>query len=1857
MAESTRCPKCGAEVPVDAAEGLCPNCAIKAAFGTQQTDSVSQAGSESGSTGAFDAQFVPPTPAELAPHFPDLEILELVGRGGMGVVYKARQKRLDRLVALKILAPKIGQDPAFAERFAREARAMAMLSHPHVVAVHDFGQTDGLYYFLMEFVDGVNLRRLLDTGKLVPEEALAIVPQICEALQYAHDHGVVHRDIKPENLLLDKEGRVKIADFGIAKLVGKETKDLTLTGAGQIMGTLQYMAPEQIEHPLQVDHRADIYSLGVVFYQMLTGELPIGRFSPPSKKVQIDVRLDEVVLRALEKEPERRYQQASEIKTQVESIVTSPSGLGATADEANRHGEWRTFLGIPLKERPSGIPQIVSWPGLGKAFIVLLVCGVAAILVKLAFQGISITEGIAAAILATTVIVIGCVWIVLKRASGPNASYSSPSPASEAAIKESRDQLKGPAIGLLVVGILNWILSVPLTMLALPAAQAARSMPLAITVILAMLVFNSLVIFAALKMKRLQAYGLAVAASILAIIISPGNLIGLPIGIWALVVLSQREVRTAFSENKDRKRVRMSAPASRREKTIGFAALVLCISGLPIALLLVVAAERYMNVWKFLVTIFSVILVALLTAIVGRRSVAGKAAIAISSLCLLAALTFLGIVAYYESARRVETRPRVASGDMARPADTTIMRGVAKEAQDVGQVGDALTPPVNWEMRAEGPVLNDSFARQQLELSPEKIQQFNAILQTAFRECFAAEAKHTTQHLTKDGHLISRIEPFPDEVQTIGNRLRSKLDHVLTPQQQRIARFNLGLKFDGVQIAKPGPIAWAGQNSVEIEIWRTGTWYHWHVRASATDMARYEAALPEGLRRFWKEPAERQAGTKEADHQIDVTLDAQPRSSGQVRQPKQSRLQFGPVIERVVNAVSEGKGGGGLDFAGGKVVDVPNEYEPWPEAQRGDWASQHSVDLTVDSVKAPHPAISIAPQGLKIVAVSESWDSDSWNHATLADLQSALAAEPGKFSIASLQPTTRFANIPIAVLVQRLGGGLNYVVTRARGETFAFQTRKGDLGLMQVVGFTDDPRGIRLRYKLVQPTAAPAPVSVPVQRPGGLDRMTWAKSLFRTTSHDFGTVARGAKAEYRFVVGNGFADDIHIKSVDDSNGYGGFKARITDALVEARSSTAEIVVTMDTTNFVGRRTGHITVDIDAPMPAKVVLEVTGYIGDETSAVPGVSPAAEMKVLKGKWNIVRIDKGSDADSYWGAILSYGSHPGSEKLLPDLHRLLFQQGVLLFFSSKEQVIGRLGYTINPTATPKTIDLAHFVSAKSDEPPLVYGIYKHDGKQLIICLRRILPWVKTEQRPTQFAIEPSSSDIVITLERPGADEKAIAGNWEPVSRVDDGKSSEIKVFFHVTVSEESENQLVIVTKAPNEKPSQEVVRFALEERKEPKRIAIRASNGDELLGIYKLDGERLTIASREGGPRPDEFESTPGSGVTLLVLERAKPGSDGTPVKATEKTTSEDNAKSKPPAGGSGAELKARKDKAEIVAVLKRRQAYFRSGDVTWSENRTKTLYVKQTPKGQMEEHFNNTDIHVDPVRFAFDGEKKMYYDTATSDFGTEGPGQPWQRIISAFNGRENRNYSPPGNPTRKEFALGNIYSDQRQYTDLENINFLAVVLACRPLHPVLCDLDSDAYTLVPEETVIDGHRCVELRETPETEYPGHWRTFWLDRDRDYVIVKHESRYRHFRGKGAGGTGTSVTVSYQNDAVHGWVPSGWKTMWINSATGALFNVVEAKVTKYAFNVDIPSELFDPPFPPGTYVQDANQQEHWVALPGGRKRVLTTAERKANLSYNELLKMEPKSEPLTPAASPKPETPSDATKMPPTTNGNPAK
>jgi predicted Ser/Thr protein kinase len=287
-------------------------------------------------------------PEELTPHFPQLEILECLGRGGMGVVYKARQKSLNRLVALKLLAPERADDPKFAVRFEKEAHALAALNHPNIVGVYDFGQAGGFYFLLMEFVDGVNLRQLLQSKRLTPKEALSIVPPVCEALQCAHDHGIVHRDIKPENLLIDKAGTVKIADFGIAKIVGdSEQADGTpRTDGTMAQGTPDYAAPEQQNGT--ADHRADIYSLGVVLYEMLTGERPNENLTPPSKRVQVDIRIDEIVLRALEKTPELRFQTAADFRTQVEMF-----GNAAAAIPNASQSEYITSWGVRITPGPA----------------------------------------------------------------------------------------------------------------------------------------------------------------------------------------------------------------------------------------------------------------------------------------------------------------------------------------------------------------------------------------------------------------------------------------------------------------------------------------------------------------------------------------------------------------------------------------------------------------------------------------------------------------------------------------------------------------------------------------------------------------------------------------------------------------------------------------------------------------------------------------------------------------------------------------------------------------------------------------------------------------------------------------------------------------------------------------------------------------------------------------------------------------------------------------------------------------------------------------------------------------------------------------------------------------------------------------------------------------------------------------------------------------------------------------------------------------------------------------------------------------------------------------------------------------
>jgi serine/threonine protein kinase len=262
----------------------------------------------------------PPSVEQIAVLFPQWEVRRMLGRGGMGVVYEVRQPELDRLVAVKLLPLVASRDEHLVERFRREARALAKLRHPGIVSLFESGISPaGHFYFVMEHVDGSPLSSLIAEGRLDVPKAIEIVRQVCEALAYAHAQGVIHRDIKPSNILIDQNGRAKVADFGLARLDQAENASgaISMSRTGQFMGTPAYAAPEQVKDAAHVDHRADIYALGVLLYEMLTGDLPRGVFQPPSAKARTGPHLDDVVRRAMQERPEDRYQAAAELQKDI----------------------------------------------------------------------------------------------------------------------------------------------------------------------------------------------------------------------------------------------------------------------------------------------------------------------------------------------------------------------------------------------------------------------------------------------------------------------------------------------------------------------------------------------------------------------------------------------------------------------------------------------------------------------------------------------------------------------------------------------------------------------------------------------------------------------------------------------------------------------------------------------------------------------------------------------------------------------------------------------------------------------------------------------------------------------------------------------------------------------------------------------------------------------------------------------------------------------------------------------------------------------------------------------------------------------------------------------------------------------------------------------------------------------------------------------------------------------------------------------------------------------------------------------------------------------------------------------------
>lgn len=280
---------------------------------------------------------------ELADELPGFEFQECLGKGGMGVVWRARERVLDRHVAIKLVRNQ-DHDAAFVERFTREARVMARLHHPHIVTLFAFGRTRSNHcYLVMELVEGEDLTHLMARGPLDVPLALSIVTAVCEALHAAHREGFVHRDIKPGNVLLDERQQVKVGDFGLARLSRPlDPSTLAITAHGVAVGTPHYMAPEQARGKGGEDHRADIYSLGVMLYEMLTGELPRGLFQPPSKKRKLDRRIDTIVMRCLNEDPALRYDTVAALAADVARVRERVDPAMIAEQMARNHANrWR----------------------------------------------------------------------------------------------------------------------------------------------------------------------------------------------------------------------------------------------------------------------------------------------------------------------------------------------------------------------------------------------------------------------------------------------------------------------------------------------------------------------------------------------------------------------------------------------------------------------------------------------------------------------------------------------------------------------------------------------------------------------------------------------------------------------------------------------------------------------------------------------------------------------------------------------------------------------------------------------------------------------------------------------------------------------------------------------------------------------------------------------------------------------------------------------------------------------------------------------------------------------------------------------------------------------------------------------------------------------------------------------------------------------------------------------------------------------------------------------------------------------------------------------------------------------------
>jgi RND family efflux transporter MFP subunit len=1409
----------------------------------------------------------------------EYRVLEQLGRGGMGRVYKALHTKLDRVVAVKVLPRgRVGDQKAIV-RFEREMKAVGGLEHPNIVHAHDAREIDGAPVLIMEYVDGLDLAEIVrHVGPLPTADACELVRQTALALQCAHEHGLVHRDIKPSNIMLARSGEVKLLDLGLARFCAEASVGEETTGTGQAMGTADYMAPEQTSDSRTVDIRADIYGLGATLYKLLSGRAPfsgpehqgtfekmqahrqsplppIGQFCPT-----IPHGLAGVLDRMLAKDPADRYSTPTEA-----AEALAPFCIGSDLPALLRRAESSISSPLPPgkgqgKGRALSVPLPAAhrWRTIVAALVALLLVGGLGFAFGIIYIRIHDKNG-----QVTTVGV----------AAGSNADVNAkgdvdvtpPGGTSEGKAPQNAD--------------LTFEIAKVAGELAAQQALLKNVDKMEIPVLeLEALAANDPVTKKLLD--DLETYN---GAEIQAIAVNSDHKLADRLKgevaklqkqydqrLVALPKMAREKQRSAIEKEIVKLNAHLAALRQQQgepQEAAAFDAKAIqgtwevvsstlnLIKKLPDqediapekvfkSTKIVIAGDTFKVMGDHVITMaFEYKLnPAAKTKIIDLQTPGDMGLISWGIYKLEGnqlTICASGIPARLDASQPSEDVNGHRLMLTSRPTEFWAEPGSGKDLLVLRRIGDAVV--AEDEKAIEGTWRVESvsqftcvfhmdapgservvFSRRGMTVganpsnqpsltigyalnptgSPKRIDFANVtdppmtsvcgiyeLHGDRLTMCFSsgeasgmggsprlppptklAATPETAIAVLKRISKPSRgktksatLKPIPPEAAAALNWVKDGFhaaveshkkgdDAALLQANNRTAAKikELHALLEGTTAEKP----WAEQAEL-LRAYQKATIEHDEDRIPVLESAIREWDSGAKGRSFlnllsFSCPMRTWDETRNCVvvHGTRTWHETRNGVVAQSEKPKEPSLQFGPVIERVVNARSEGKGSDAIDLAGGKLVDLPKDFDKRPTDKQGKWCAENNVDLFVDGARMPaakegYPAVlsacELAPEGLKLAAVvNERWDS-----LTDENLHSALT------SITPGEAVGVF--MPVAELHER-GGTTYYDIQSALPATFAFQTRKGDLGLLQVLRYTEEPRGMRIRYKLARPPAANAPGAV------------------------------------------------------------------------------------------------------------------------------VTPTADLKALQGPWKVVRVEKGKDADESWARILGFGA--GSENPAA-ANRFDFSEGRLAVLSFAEAQTWQSDYGIDPTTAIKTIDILEDHDGKQTGPLLGLGIYDRDGDRLEICLSRYVPSLKTDQRPKRFAVEPNSADVLFTLERirPSEDEKTIAGNWTVAAETDDGKplADEKRRDLGWQIGDNSFMSYYSSKDATRTPHGTMSGVYRLEADKQPKRITFFAqlmSEGfkrQDFQGIYKFEGDRLTIAYCKGDKPPEKFESKPGSGIALLVLER--------------------------------------------------------------------------------------------------------------------------------------------------------------------------------------------------------------------------------------------------------------------------------------------------------------------------------------------------------------------------------------------------